>query len=324
MTELPAGWSTRRPTLDDVPEILAVVHASDIAAVGEPDFSTDDVREVLSGDHFDAARDSWLALDPSCAIVAWAYIENPAGGPRDFVECYAHPAHGTEARRPLLDLMLARVAERAAGFGRAEMTARAGTVPTEKDWTGALTDAGFAFVKRYARMRVALDDVRPAPAPPGVVVRPLRPGDEDELRLMHGILEEAFADTADHQPIDFEPWRQRLTTIAWDEWFIAEVDGEPAGALQSAEPADGSAEAWVRMLAVRRPYRRRGIGEALLRRALTTFAGKGRTHAGLGVDLTNPTDPVRVYRAVGMAPAYEADMYERTVPAAQEAVEGAV
>ena len=32
--DLPAGWTTRRPTLDDVPAILAVVHASDIAAVG--------------------------------------------------------------------------------------------------------------------------------------------------------------------------------------------------------------------------------------------------------------------------------------------------
>ncbi|HEX8132510.1 MAG TPA: GNAT family N-acetyltransferase, partial [Actinomycetes bacterium] len=36
MTELPAGWTTRRPTLDDVPEILKLAHANDIAAVGEP------------------------------------------------------------------------------------------------------------------------------------------------------------------------------------------------------------------------------------------------------------------------------------------------
>jgi hypothetical protein len=26
---MPAGWTTRRPTLDDVPAILKVVHASD-------------------------------------------------------------------------------------------------------------------------------------------------------------------------------------------------------------------------------------------------------------------------------------------------------
>jgi mycothiol synthase len=163
VTELPAGWSTRRPTLDDVAEILAVVHAADIAAVGEPDFSSDDVREVLTSGHFDPRRDSWLALDESGAVVAWAYIENPGGGPRDFVECYAHPEHGAPARRPLLDLMLARVAERVREFGRTEMTARGGAVVNQTGWAAELTDAGFAFVKRYARMRVTLAGVPTTP-----------------------------------------------------------------------------------------------------------------------------------------------------------------
>src|SRR4051812_14522750 len=156
----------------------------------------------------------------------------------------------------------------------------------------------------------------PARPPAGVLIRPLVPGSANDLRLAHRIIEEAFVDSMDHQPIRYDAWRRRLATITWDEWFLAEVDGEPAGALQSAEPAEGTDEAWVRMLAVLRPYRRRGVGEALLRRALATYAHKGRTHAGLGVDLTNPTGPVRLYRAVGMSPAYEADLYERRVAAA--------
>ncbi|HET8659531.1 MAG TPA: GNAT family N-acetyltransferase [Micromonosporaceae bacterium] len=62
---LPAGWRVRRPTLDDVPAILAVVHAGDIAAVGYPDFTADDVREVLTAPATDPERDCWVALDPA-------------------------------------------------------------------------------------------------------------------------------------------------------------------------------------------------------------------------------------------------------------------
>jgi hypothetical protein len=55
------------------------------------------------------------------------------------------------------------------------------------------------------------------------------------------------------------------------------------------------------------------VGAALLHRAFAAYAAKGRTTAGLGVDLANPTQAARLYRAVGMHPLYEADIYQRTV-----------
>lgn len=66
----------RRPSLDDVAAILAVVRASDIAALGQPDFSAEDVREVLTAPDVDPARDSWLALAPDGEVVGWAYLED--------------------------------------------------------------------------------------------------------------------------------------------------------------------------------------------------------------------------------------------------------
>ena len=69
----------------------------------------------------------------------------------------------------------------------------------------------------------------------------------------------------------------------------------------------------MRALAVLRPYRRRGVGVALLRRAFAVGGAKGCSTAGLGVDLANPTRAVRLYRAVGMRPLYTADIYQRTV-----------
>jgi ribosomal protein S18 acetylase RimI-like enzyme len=316
--DLPEGWRLRRPTLDDVDAILAVVHASDLAAIGYPDFSAEDVREVLTSPDTDPARDSWLALDPAGDVVAWAYLENPARGERDFVEVYAHPERGTPAQRPLLALALARVTERATEFGHDRMTVRAGAVPTEVRYIGLLREAGFEFVKRYARMKCSLAGVSatPPPTPEGVRIRLVRPDDEADMREFHRILDTAFRDTPDHMPQPYEAWRERiaaLPSIAWDEWLVAEVDGRPAGIVQSSDQSLDENEGWVRNLAVLREHRKRGVGRALLAHAFALYAGKGRAYAGLGVDLTNPTEAYRLYTSVGMAAAYEADMFEREI-----------
>ncbi|MFI7597148.1 GNAT family N-acetyltransferase [Actinoplanes sp. NPDC049681] len=91
------------------------------------------------------------------------------------------------------------------------------------------------------------------------------------------------------------------------------ADGAWAGVLQSSDSNAGDRSGWVRALAVLRAYRRRGVGEALLRRAFAAYAGKRRTAAGLGVDLANPTRAARLYRAVGMHPLYEANIYQRVI-----------
>jgi ribosomal protein S18 acetylase RimI-like enzyme len=146
----------------------------------------------------------------------------------------------------------------------------------------------------------------------------VRPGDEADMREFHRILDTAFRDTPDYDPQSYELWRERLAalpTIAWDEWFVAEVDGRPAGVLQSADQSLEHNEGWVKNLAVLRENRKRGVGAALLRHAFAVYAGKGRELAGLGVDLSNPTEAYRLYTAVGLAAAYEADMYEREIAA---------
>lgn len=319
---LPAGWTTRRPTLDDVPAILAVVHASDIAAVGYPDFSPEDVREALTAPNVDPARDSWLAIDRDGEVVAWAYLENQGRGEREFVEVYVHPRNGLPAQAPLLARQLDRVAERAAEFGYAKMQLRAGAIPTEERWIATLAAAGFQFVKRYARMRRSLAGVSAEPPvpPPGVQIRPVQHADEAEMRLFHRILDTAFRDTPDYQPRTYEQWREAvavLPSVAWDEWYLATVDGEPAGILQSADQALDQNEGWVKNLAVLREHRRRGVGGALLGRAFACYAGKGREYAGLGVDLSNPTEAARLYHAMGMSPSYESDIFERVVEAAR-------
>ncbi|TDC34412.1 GNAT family N-acetyltransferase [Micromonospora sp. 15K316] len=316
---LPAGWTARRPTVDDVPAILKVVHAADIFAVGYPDFDAEDVRDALTAPFVDPARDSWLVTDPDGTAAAWTILSNPTGVGREFVEVYVDPDRGAELRAPLLARLLDRVAERAAERGLPALTVRTAVFAPETRWAEELVESGFTRIKRYVRMTRSLADLPAEPAPPpGVTVRPLVAGDEAELRVFHRIFDSAFRDTPDYEPLGFAQWREQLPSYGkvWDEWFVAEVDGEPAGALQSSDQALDQDMGWVRTLSVLPAYRRRGVGAALLRRAFAVYAAKGRTAAGLGVDLANPTTPVTLYRSVGLGEARWTDMYERAVAAA--------
>lgn len=316
---LPAGWTIRRPGLDDVPEILALIVASDMAAIGSADFTADEVREILTAPYHDPERDSWLAIDDRGRIATWAYLDNTTAATRDTLDVYCHPDFGRPGQPVLLDLAVARVAERAAEFGHPEMVARGGAVATETYWIGVLQAAGFVFAKRYARMKRRLDgDERPPTLPEGVTIRPVDHENDAEMRDFHRVLEESFKDLPDYLPFDYESYREKIAALpstSWDEWFIAHVDGVPAGILQSSDQSLEINEGWVKNLAVAREFRGRGLGVALLRTAFAAYAAKGRTSAGLGVDLTNPTAAYRLYTGVGMAPEYEVDMFERTVTA---------
>lgn len=315
VTSLPEGWTLRRPTLDDLPAILAMVHASDMAAVGEADFTADEVREALTDPGTDMTRDSWVALDESGTIVGWTYPHNANGGDRDFIEVYVWPSRGVPAQRPLLELILARVAERGAERGHPVYTVRAGAIPNEKDYIEALADHGFVFNRQHARMRMSLDGVAPTPPEPpaGITIRALRHDDEAEMRAFHAVIEEAFRDT-DHLAVSYEAWCRQVDaepTKTWNEWLVALAGDDVAGALQSADGEED--EGWVKRLAVGREHRRRGIGEALLRHAFAVYAGNGRKQAGLGVDMANPTRAVRLYLSVGLTPLYQADIYEKAL-----------
>ncbi|XVV12046.1 GNAT family N-acetyltransferase [Actinoplanes sp. CA-131856] len=318
MTELPDGWSLRRPTLDDVPAILELVHASDIAALGYPDFSAEEVRESLTEPHTDMERDVWLALDPEGTILGWAFAVNAAAIARDFVEVYVWPERGRPAMVPLLEIILARAAERAVEFGHSPYEVRAGAVPTEEPYIAALLDHGFTFLKQNARMQMSLDGVpHTAPEPPeGVTVRTVRSDDDADMRAVHSVIQQAFLDS-DHRTADYDAWRKGLDeepVHVYDEWFVAEVEGRVVGALESsADSGDNNDEGFVKRLGVLSAYRKRGLGETLLRHAFAVYARKGYAKAGLGVDLSNPTEAARLYLAVGMKPLYEANIYQKFI-----------
>ena len=87
-----------------------------------------------------------------------------------------------------------------------------------------------------------------------------------------------------------------------DLWWLVRDGDEIAGVClnrmgDAGEPDHG----YVHILGVRRPWRRRGLGEALLRHSFRDFWRRGvSTRVSLDVDGENTTGAVRLYERVGM------------------------
>jgi mycothiol synthase len=173
--------------------------------------------------------------------------------------------------------------------------------------------AGFAPVRHSFRMRIALTERPPDPEPPdGVILRAHRPGEEREVWAAH---QESFRDTWGHEADEpYEEWvEDRVATPSFDPglWVVADAGGEIAGiSLCRVRTGQG----WVGVLGVRPPWRRRGLGAALLRESFRRLWEHGERTVGLGVDGDSPTGAVRLYEREGMRVYHRRVTYERALP----------
>lgn len=68
---------------------------------------------------------------------------------------------------------------------------------------------------------------------------------------------------------------------------------------------------WVHQLGVRRPWRQRGLGLALLQQSFAALHQRGRLRVGLGVDADSLTGATRLYEKAGMKVVRQYDTYEK-------------
>jgi mycothiol synthase len=69
---------------------------------------------------------------------------------------------------------------------------------------------------------------------------------------------------------------------------------------------------WLDSVFVRRPWRRRGLAQALVARSLIALRERGITEAMLGVDSENPTGAVGVYERAGFTVAHSGIAYRKS------------
>jgi len=169
---------------------------------------------------------------------------------------------------------------------------------------------GYQPLRYHWRMEIVLDGKPPAPRfPQGIELRPFIKGEHDVA--VWQAQNEAFHDHWGSHDQTLEEWKHsRFGDPEFDPslWGIA-WDGEEVAGFSLNRFRMGIG--WIRTLGVRRPWRKRGLGEALLHYSFGEFYRRGMKTIGLGVDAQNPTGATRLYQKVGMAPASEFVTYEK-------------
>jgi ribosomal protein S18 acetylase RimI-like enzyme len=156
-------------------------------------------------------------------------------------------------------------------------------------------------------MAIHLDEEPPEPVvPDGLRLEPFDRADE---RAVHEAIQEAFVDHWEHVPSDYEAWARRRADSDRSLWFVVKDGAEIAGVCVNDRKRYGAG--WIGTVATRRPWRGRGVAQALLLTSFREFRQRGERVVALGVDATNPTGAVAVYERVGMHTVWRADVYEK-------------
>jgi mycothiol synthase len=175
-----------------------------------------------------------------------------------------------------------------------------------------LEGQGYTPARHFWRMRIVMDQPPAAVEwPDGLTIRTFVPGQDDGATF--DAMEEAFQDHWGYVPWRLETWRQ--LTIEREDfdpglWFLA-MDGDEiaGGSLCRSYPDEG----WVNQLGVRRPWRRRGLGLALLRHTFREFYQREQRRVSLEVDSQNTAGATRLYRRAGMCVVRQFDSYEKVL-----------
>ena len=285
----------RPPRREDAAAIAAAVSAFG-RATGADEETPEEVEAWLDTPSLDIERNARIAL-VSETVVGYADLGDPAEEGRFvWTDVRVDPAH-PEASRALLDFAEERARELApAGLIKAWSPEQAA------DWRSLLESRGFEFHHYSLRMHADLASEPPEPDwPDGISVRRFRPGEE---RTVYEVQQETFSDQRDFTRDRFEDWQHWSLREPFDPelWFLALAGDEVQGiALCRPEWHGDPNLGWVSVLGVRKPWRRKGLGLALLLNGLRELRARGKTHAGLGVDAENPTGAVRLYERAGMA-----------------------
>lgn len=287
--DLREGYVVRNPAMGDFRAVADLILASDLAGFGEPDYLEDEL--LTDWNDLDLKTDAWVVVAPGGDLAGYAAVEQRG---HVYAEGYVHPRYTDRGvGTSLIRLTEARARERVPGRAKVVLdnTINGRDGPARQ----LLEREGYEPVRHFWRMAIELEEE--PELSDGFSIRACVPG-EDE-RAVFEALDEALRDHWEHPTTTFEEWERRKNRFGFDPglWLLA-ADGDEVDGAAVCE--DRSGTGWVNELAVRRTWRRRGLGTALLRRAFVEFYRRGTRRVALAVDTQSLTGATRLYERAGM------------------------
>jgi GNAT superfamily N-acetyltransferase len=287
----------------DAAAVAELVLALESSLYGQSAFSQADLEEEWL--ELDLERDARVVRDGD-RVVGYGVLRER--GELWRVEGYVHP----DALGRGIGKLIATGLEEDAARGGARRVQNA-VLEADSAARRLLESLGYRAVRVFRELRIELEAPPPPPEwPDGLRVVPFDP-DRDALEF-HAAQQEAFADSWDYTPRDFEWWSKvHLASERFDPelWCVVRAGDEiAAGTICMADTYGGG---FVAALFTRRPWRKQGVGAALLADSFARLWERGERSVGLGVDAASDTGAFRLYERAGMTPAlgwvaYEKDM----------------
>ena len=313
----PAKWSD----LEAVAQLIYDACAADGDAVVA--VTPDELKHEWETPGFDLERDAFLVETADGRIVGFEEFNNRHAHAKLETDGYVHP----EFKGRGIGTTLLRAVE---NHAREVMTLAEPDVRVslrsiidsrDPDSHSLHSNEGYQPLRYHWRMEIILDGPPAEPKlPEGIELRPFIKGEHDVP--VWQAQNEAWRDHWGSHDVSLEDWkRSRFDDPEFDPtlWQIAWEGNEVAGfSLNRYRMGIG----WIRTLGVRRPWRRRGLGEALLLQSFGEFYRRGTKTVGLGVDAQNPTGATRLYQRVGMYAASEYVTYEKELRPGRDVDEG--
>ncbi len=309
----PAAW----PDLEAVAQLILDVCTKD----GDPTVavSPEGLREQWETPGFTLETDAWVAATPDGRVIGYEELTNRYAHVALEGDGYVHPDFmgqgiGTHLLRALETRAREQVELAEPEYRVFIQNAMAIGDRTAREMHEA---EGYRAVRFMWRMEIRLEAPPPPPAWPGGIK--LRPFDlQEHDYLVYQAHQEAFRDHWGFVPRPYEFWQHHKTgseTFDPTLWFIA-WDGDEVAGYALCRTSMGNH--WVGTLGVRRPWRKRGLGLALLYHAFGEFYQRGARLAMLGVDAENPNGATRLYHKAGMQVASEYVYYEKELRPGRE------
>ncbi|MBN2006659.1 MAG: GNAT family N-acetyltransferase [Anaerolineae bacterium] len=307
---LPQGFIARHATMDDVSIVVDFYNQIAVEENRPADTTIEDVRYQWQFPDFNPETDIQLIFAPDGALAGYIEVGNSDPYVTSFV--WGRVLH-TYQRLGIGDHMLRWSEDRVCqSFHKAPPDARItmvqGCINTNQDACGFLETQGFKANRFTNTMLIEMTAPPPAPVvPEGIVIRLFRY--ETEFETVLHTFREAFRDHWGHVERPFEDtkkdWQHMLDSDPTGDpslWFVAMDGAEMAGVSLGSKPRLGDPDVmgWINILAVRRPWRKRGIALALLHTAFGEYYRRGIVKVGLGADSQNLTGAIRLYEKAGM------------------------
>lgn len=305
------GFTVRPARVEDLPQAVPMFNAAERELTGGGDYTVERYSQEWNQTGIDLDESTRIVFSPDGEVVGcvelWDHFNPPA---RPWIWGRVHPewkGHGigTAMLQWALDTCR-RATERLPEDAR--LAPHVAAPANHKESIDLFEKNGMEFVRVSWRMLRSLKDPIAEPEwPQGFSVRTLRyPEDLEQVyRTQTGAFSEhwGFVERAFEE--GFETWKDltfKTQNLDPDLWFLAiHADDEIAGFINSQEKDDLNKErGWIPTLAVRKPFRKRGLGQSLLLHAFRTLSERGVEQVGLAVDSENRTGATRLYERVGM------------------------